>query len=90
MENNDALVTGELKFESQYVSVKGCEVCYRFWPSGVIIGVGDIAFQDWKRVTPWYVCPECAEKIYYAVTQRKRGGQRGNGISVVGDRQWYQ
>lgn len=60
----------------EYELTKGCEVCYKDCTVGNAIAVKDLEFKNYgKRVMPWYICKDCAEKISEALLAwRVNGG----------------
>lgn len=40
-----------------------CQVCYKLITDDQILAVDGIEYDLGKRVTPWYVCKSCAQKI---------------------------
>lgn len=50
--------------------MKQCEVCYGHFSIDTIIPVNNIVFQNSRRITPYYICPECAQKVSDAFTEK--------------------
>lgn len=61
----------EPKPQSQYdqlmqqtnITYRTCEACHRTHVSSSLIEIDNMLSLTLKRVPPWAVCPECAEKI---------------------------
>ncbi len=43
--------------------VHQCEVCYIQYSQAELVEIEGITYQTWKRISPWYICKDCAEKI---------------------------
>lgn len=48
-----------------------CEVCYINFVTSSLISVEGLAYQTWKRVSPWYICKDCADKISDALKEKE-------------------
>jgi hypothetical protein len=49
-----------------------CEACYGDFSPELLIAVPGIVFQNSRRVTPWSVCRDCAQKISDALSEHVR------------------
>lgn len=58
------------------MAIHACEVCYKLYLNDQLIAVDGIEFQKYRRVTPWYVCKPCAQKISDAYKDNIEGVAR--------------